>query len=121
MTSVQEARAQQLIDKHIVMSGITLETLQKAGLTEDKQIPIEFFFAAPNERAAKNLIANLEENDCLNLSSEKSGGLFSRKWSVKGQTYPTKIDIQVLSQWLPWIIVKGISLDCEFDGWGAEI
>ena len=121
MTPVQEAQAQELIKKHLTLSGQTLDALRRAGLTEEQQVPIEFFFIAPNEKVAKALASHLEESDCLNLSCEKTGGLLSRKWRLSGQTYPTQIDVQVLAQWLPWIVVQGASYDCQFDGWGAEV
>ena len=105
MTPAQEARAKELIDKQIAMTGQTLDALRAAGLTDDKQIQLDFFFVAPDETAAKALISHLQDNDCLNLSSEKVGGFLSRKWVVKGQTHPTQVTVQVLAQWLPWMVV----------------
>jgi hypothetical protein len=43
------------------------------------------------------------------------------RWLVTGLTYPTPLNVQVIGQLLPWIVVRGIAHDCEFDGWGAEV
>jgi hypothetical protein len=121
MTPAQTARAEELITRHLTMSGQTLDALHKAGLNDEMRVCLEFLFVAPTEPKALALLGHLETNDCLNLSVKKSGGVFSRKWLVTGQTHPTPLNVQVIAQWLPWIVVQGIAHDCEFDGWGAEV
>jgi hypothetical protein len=121
MTPAQESRAKQLIEKQVAMSGQTLDALKRAGLTGDKEIQLDFFFAAPNEKSARVLVEHLKSNDCLNVSVERTGSFISRKWVVRGQTHPTQVTAQVLAQWLPWMVVQGITHGCEFDGWGAEV
>jgi hypothetical protein len=121
MTPVQTARAEELIARHVTMSGQTLDALRKAGLNDEMRVSLEFLFVAPTEPKAVALMRHLETNDCLNLTLEKIGTFLSRKWLVKGQTHPTPLNVQLIAQWLPWIVVQGMVHDCEFDGWGAEV
>ena len=120
MTPKQEAQAQDLINRHIQMSGQTLDALRAAGLKDDQQVQLDFFFKAPDEGAAKALLNHLRANDCLDLKIERTGGILSRKYSVTGRTHPTPVTTEVLAQWIPWIVVQGIVRNCEFDGWGAQ-
>jgi hypothetical protein len=120
MTPDQETKAQRIIERQLELSGATLDALRRAGLTDERETQIDFFFNAPNEASAKALVAHLAKNDCLDLKVEKSGGFLSRKFSVAGKTHPTVVTVQVLAQWIPWIVVQGITHNCEFDGWGAE-
>jgi hypothetical protein len=121
MTPEQKARAQRIIERQLEMSGATLDALRRAGLTDEREIQLEFFFDARNEASGQTLVAHLSENDCLDLKVERSGGLLSRKFSVVGKTHPTVVTAEVLAQWIPWIVVQGVTHDCEFDGWGAEL
>jgi hypothetical protein len=121
MTPAQEVRARELIDKQVVMSGQTLDALRKAGLTDEQEVQLDFFFDAPNEKSARALAEHLQANDCLDVRCETSGGFLSRKWIVTGKSHPTPVTVQVLAEWIPWIVVQGISHGCEFDGWGATV
>ena len=121
MTPDQEARAKRIIERQLAMSGETIDALRRAGLTDDKEVQIEFFFVAPSEAAGRALVGHLQANDCLGLALHRSGSFFSRRFSVVGKTHPTAVTAQVLSQWVPWIVVQGIIHDCEFDGWGTEV
>ena len=41
--------------------------------------------------------------------------------SVSGTTQPTTVDLDVLNQWVGWMVAAGAEYGgCEFDGWGAE-
>jgi hypothetical protein len=120
MTPEQKSKAQRIIERQVELSGATLDALHQAGLTNEREVQIEFFFSAPSEASAKALVAHLAKNDCLDLKVEKSGGFLSRRFSVAGKTHPTVVTVQVLAQWIPWIVVQGITHGCEFDGWGAE-
>ena len=121
MTEEQQAKAEVIIDRQITMSGQTLDALRKAGLKDEMELQLDFFFAAPNEKAGHSLVAHLGSNDCLDVSLEKSGGFLTRKFTVRGKTHPTQVNVQVLAQWIPWIVVQGITYGCEFDGWGTEV
>jgi hypothetical protein len=121
MTPKQEKRAQRLIDQQLSMAAVTLVTMRESGLTQDREIQLDFFFDAPNEEAAKALSAHLESMDCLSLSIKRTGGFFARKWVVRGKTYSTVVTAEILAQWIPWIVVQGLAHDCVFDGWGAEV
>jgi hypothetical protein len=120
MTPEQEAMARRIIDRQVVLSGATLDALRSAGLTDDRRVQIDFFFNAPSEASAKALVAHLEDNDCLDVSAERAGGFLSRRYRVVAKTHPTVVTSEILAQWLPWIVVQGATLGCEFDGWGAE-
>jgi hypothetical protein len=121
MTPEQEAKVQNMIERQIEMAGATLDALRRAGLTDDKEVQIDFFFDAPNESAAQALVAHLSKNECLNLVAKKSGGFLSRKFTVTGKTHPTVVTTQILAQWIPWMVEQGVTHGCEFDGWGAEV
>ncbi len=121
MTPEQESKARRIIEHQLEMSGATLDALGRAGLTDEREIQIEFFFNARSEAAARALTAHLANNDCVDLKVERSGGFLSRTFSVSGKTHPTAVTVQILAQWIPWIVVQGAIHDCEFDGWGAEV
>jgi|SRR5687767_14573495 len=121
MTPEQKVKAQRIIERQLEMSGATLDALRRAGLTDEREVQIEFFFNVRSELSGQALIAHLEKNDCLDLKLERAGGFLSRKFSVVGKTYPTVVTAQVLAQWIPWIVVQGVTHDGEFDGWGAEV
>ena len=121
MTPEQEFKARRIIEHQLEMSGATLEALRRAGLTDEREIQIEFVFNARSEAAAQALGAHLTNNDCIALKVERSGGFLSQTFSVSGKTHPTAVTAQILSQWIPWIVIQGAIHDCEFDGWGAEV
>jgi hypothetical protein len=120
MTPQQKSKAQRIIERQLEMSGATLDALRRAGLTDHMEVQLEFFFAARNEASGQALVAHLAKNDCLDLKLEKSGGFLSRRFSVVGKTHGTVVTPQVLAQWISWMVVQGVTHDCEFDGWGAE-
>src|SRR5689334_19724394 len=115
MTPNQEEKAKAIIARQVEMSGQTLDALRRAGLSDSAEIQLDFSFNALNEKSAQSLVAHLEENNCLNLSVQKSGSMFARKYVVQGKTHPTQVTTAVLAQWLPWIVVQGIVHGCEFD------
>jgi hypothetical protein len=72
MTPSQEKRAKEIIDQQVAMSGQTIERMRQVGLTDDKELQIDFFFVAPNEKAAMALVENLNQNDCLNNLGQRT-------------------------------------------------
>jgi hypothetical protein len=121
MTPIDEKRALRVIEQHLSRVAETLLAMREAGLAEDREVQLDFFFDAPNKKAAKALAACLKGKDCLSLSIERAPGFFSREYIVSGKTYPTPVTAEILAKWIPWMVVQGLAHDCEFDGFGAQI
>jgi hypothetical protein len=121
MTSDQQEKADRITNRQLELSGATLDALRRAGLTDEKEVQIDFFFDAPNLASAQALSEHLAANDCLDLRVERSGTFLSRKFTVAGKTHNTVVSPQVLGQWIPWMVAHGMIYGCQFDGWGAEV
>ena len=121
MNEEQERRAQLIVERQLDLAIDTLAAMRTAGLTADSVVVLEFSFVAPSRICAESLRHHLEDNDCTDVEVLKSPGLFSRRYFVTGKSLPTKVDTDVLSQWIPWMVVQGVLHDCEFDGFGTEV
>ena len=121
MAPIDEKRAQGIINKQLAMAIVTLGAMREAGLMPDRKIQLDFNFDAPNEEAAKALVADLATKDCHSLSIERLGRFFSRKRVVRGKTSPTQVTPEILEQWIPRMVLQGLEHDSEFDGFGAAI
>jgi hypothetical protein len=121
MTDKQEQMAQSILNHQLALCPSTLEALKRAGMRQDQEVQLDFSFKAKSEAYAKELAAHLEENDCLSVTINRTGNMFSRKYFVEGKTHPTVLNESLLAEWLPWVIVQGASKNCEFDGWGVQL
>lgn len=121
MNEQQRERAVAVISKQLAMNRQTFSQLRQAGLEPDDVVQLDFFFVAPDEKCAVALKSFLEQNDCLNVSVERRGGLLSRKFDVAGQSLPTTVSIELLDEWVEWMVAQGLERACEFDGWGALV
>jgi hypothetical protein len=121
MTSDQEEKAVRITKRQLELSGTTLDAMRRAGLTDEREIQIDFFFNAPNLVSAKALSEHLSANDCLDLKVERFGTFLTRRFTVAGKTHATVVSPQVLAQWIPWMVVQGMAHNCQFDGWGADV
>ena len=120
MTPEQRERAQRDIEMHLRMAEETLAAMRSAGLNEDEEVQLDFSFYARREDCASALVSHLERNECLAMRMRRVRR-FPSRFLIEGKSYPTVVTWEVLSRWLPWMIVQGIVRDCEFDGFGAEI
>lgn len=121
MTPEQAARAERIIGWQIAASGQTIDALRRAGLTDSTILNIDFFFTAKDEKSARALASHLEANDCVSLRVSCVGRLLFKKYLITGKTLETHVTVEIIAQWLPWIVIQGVVHNCEFDGWGAEV
>jgi hypothetical protein len=49
------------------------------------------------------------------------GSFFHRKWRVEGNTQTTAVSLEILDQWVTWMVTAGKERGCDFDGWGTQI
>ena len=117
----RDARYRTLLSKQLEMNKVTWARLVAIGrpLTA---LRLDFAFRAPNEAAARSLVALISEQTDYEVAAEsESSRLFRRHWSVIGRTQTTGLSLEILNQWVDWMVTAGLqSDDCEFDGWGTE-
>jgi len=114
-------RAAAIIAKQLAMNTQTLAALQQAGLKPDTAVQLDFTFVAPDRGTGAVLKSHLEQNDCLDVELRKRPGLFARKVDVVGKSKPMTVDAEILDSWVRWMVVQGVSHDCDFDGWGTLV
>jgi hypothetical protein len=115
----QQERVIAIISSQLAMNPQTLAALLDAGLRPDDEVHLDFVFLAPDEKRAVVLKSHLEQSDCLDVTVQKRGGLLSRSFEVTGRSLPTTVSVELLDEWVKWMVVQGMERDCEFDGWGA--
>ena len=118
-----EGHKRTVLAKQLAMNRQSWSALQQHGATEDTDLRLDFFYNAPNERAARALAAYLNgETDYEVRVGSAGGGLLKKKaWVVTGTTRDTKVSQEILDQWVEWMVLAGFENRCEFDGWGAPV
>ena len=102
----------------------TWKAMADHGVTDETLLRLDFAYAAPGEKEANELAAFLQsETDyTVTASSSKKGALSRKVWSVVGSTNETAVSLDVLNEWVRWMVLAGNENgQCEFDGWGAQL
>jgi hypothetical protein len=105
------------------MNAGTWKQLTDRGVSQDQELRLDFFYAAPSEDAAAQLTERLVSTGCeASASSSKKGLLGKRTWGVAGQTAPMAVSLPALDAWVRTMVEVGASCGgCEFDGWGTAL
>jgi hypothetical protein len=103
------------------MNEQTWQVLQENGVSEETPLALDFSYAAPGRSAAEQLRDFLtEETDYAVSVQPQKKGLLSKTWSVQGTTRPTPVSLDILNDWVRWMVAAGAEKGgCIFDGWGA--
>lgn len=108
--------------KQLAMNVQTWASLQGHGVTEQTNLRLDFFFEAPTAAAAGKIVKLLKEETDYDVSTPRgSGSFFSRGFVVSGTTQETKVSLDVLDQWVDWMVAAGRQSGCSFDGWAAKV
>lgn len=82
-----------------------------------------FIYLAPGEQEAEDLAAFLRaETDYeVEVRSQRPRKLATREWLVIGATQPTAVSLELLNEWVEWMVAAGAAAGpCAFDGWAAQ-
>ncbi len=111
------------LSRQLAMNVETWAALQRHGVTERTQLRLDFSYDAPSRAAADKLIAILRaETDYDVGEPQSSGSFFSRKFVVSGTTQETSVSLDILNQWVDWMVAASLQSEgCVFDGWGAQV
>jgi hypothetical protein len=104
------------------MTPQTWAVLQEHGVDSDTELKLDFFFDAPSESAATELVAYLRLETDYEVDVDFAGVPDERTWSVVGTTHTTTFTKEILIDWVRWMIAIGAEYGtCKFDGWGASL
>lgn len=120
---MNEEQARQVLTHQVAMNKQSWAALQEHGVTEESELRLDFFCAAPGQPEAEGLRTFIEDETDYDVRVvSQGGGLLKKKtWLVTGKTQPTKVSQEILDEWVGWMVAAGFEHGgCEFDGWGAE-
>ena len=124
-TSVSDAQwYEETRREQLAMNPRTWAALQEHGVDETTLVTLDFFYDAPTEEAARALADFiLDETDhTATVSGTKNRLTRKTRWSVSGSTEPTAISLEILNEWVDWMVAAGADYGgCKFDGWGAQV
>jgi hypothetical protein len=117
---------EQLLELQLHRNRDIWATLQEHGADADRELRLGFLYVAPGEPEAQALVAFLgEETDYdLRAQSRPGGGApdAEAEWVVIGTTQPTAVTLELLDDWVEWMITAGAAAGpCAFDGWAAQV
>jgi hypothetical protein len=95
---------------------------QEHGLHE-MELRLGFIYLAPGEEEAQQLAGFLrEETDYeVEVRSQRARRLAKPEWFVVGATQPTPVSLDLLNEWVEWMVAAGaVEGPCAFDGWAAQ-
>ena len=94
-----------------------MEAFADAGVTEETQLELDFFYMSGGSDADEELDDYLTGRTDYDVQA-----CASRQYGVTGSTQPTKVSVQVLDEWVAWMVRAGYEHGrCKFDGWGAAV
>ena len=119
--SANENEYDKLLSNQRSMTIETWKQLQSHGVTKETKLVLDFLYYASNKDSAEKCRNHLFEYEyTVQIKPEKKDkpqGL----WIVNGNTQQTKVNQDILIQWVDYMVTAGWKFGCVFDGWGAEI
>lgn len=107
-----------LLSQQMAFNEATWARLQDLGVTQSTMLRLDFAYEAPSESAALALRATIAGTADYDLSVEF---LDASTWTLFGSTQPTMVSLEILNQWVDWMITAGLQHQCAFDGWGTRV
>lgn len=99
--------------------------LQERGVAEDTDLRLGFIYVAPGEPEAQALVDFLHEETDYDVEARArrdDGPVDEDAWFVIGTTQPTPVTLELLDDWVEWMIAAGaVEGPCAFDGWAAQL
>jgi hypothetical protein len=100
----------------------TWARFQEHGLDE-VELRLGFIYLSPGEDEAQQLAGFLlEQTDYeVEVRRQRKGRRSKPEWFVVGATQPTLVSLELLNDWVEWMVAAGAAEGpCAFDGWAAQ-
>ncbi len=91
---------------------------------DDVPMRLGFVYMAPGMVEAEHLAAFLRaETDYeVDVRPQPRDDSEDSQWLVVGGTQPTELSLELLDEWVEWMIAAGATEGpCVFDGWAAQL
>ncbi len=86
-----------------------------------QQLRLGFVYLAPGESEGRQLAAFLREQTDYVVEVHAQGDDAEPAWLVVGHTQPTFVSLELLNDWVEWMVAAGAAEGpCAFDGWAAQ-
>jgi hypothetical protein len=105
----------------LAMNKETWKRLVAHGITPETEVQLDFTFDSPASEHAEALKNFLKRETDYSVEVSSSRSLFRKTWSVRGTTQKTTISLDILNQWVEWMVAAGQDHGCVFDGWGTSV
>jgi len=127
---------EQLFELQLIRNRDIWAGLQERGVAaDDTALRLGFIYVAPGEPEAQTLVDFLrEETDYdVDVRARRDEGPADPDadpddadpedaWYVIGTTQPTPVTLELLDDWVEWMIAAGAAEGpCAFDGWAAQL
>jgi regulator of RNase E activity RraB len=100
------------------MAPQTLKQLRDLGVTETKELKLEYFFYTNNMDKANNLADEIQEMN-YSVKYGKSAG-DKKLFVITGWTTKMAMADSIVIDWTKQMCDLGHKFDSEFDGWGTQ-
>jgi regulator of RNase E activity RraB len=100
------------------MTPATVSELRQHGVTDQRQLKLEYFFYTNTREKAAALAQKLGELGYTSSHDRAAGN--KKQFVVTGWTSPMQMDERIVLAWTGRMCELGQEHDCEFDGWGTN-
>lgn len=111
---------EQILDLQLRTNPDRWRSLRAQGIDDGSELRLGFVYLAPGHAEAEQLVAFLREQTDYEVDArgQRSGRLHRRTWLVIGATQPAGITLEILDEWVQWMVAAGAAEGpCAFDGW----
>ena len=105
-------------DNQVRMAPQTIKQLRDLGVTETKELKLEYFFYTNTIDKAKSLAKEIQKMD-YTVKYDKSVG-DKNLFVITGWTSKMAMSDSTVIDWTKQMCDLGHKFDCGFDGWGTE-
>jgi len=105
------------LNKQVNGVPLVVEQLRKIGISNDKELSVEYFFYTNSIEKAKQLAVEMELLQYSAVYREAAGG--DNLFVITGQTTKMRMADEVITKWVERMCELSHKYDCEFDGWGT--
>lgn len=114
-------RYNEILAKQLTLNQQSWVALEGRGVTPQTLLRLDFSYNADSRAAAEALTSLMKDQTDYDVRMVVSGSIFRRNWRVEGTTQKTALSLEILDQWVTWMVTAGKECTCDFDGWGTDI